>query len=178
MLAHEYHNANETLRLVYELDELAFKVLGNSKCEDLNALAMLKLLEGKAPIAAKNQSLSMTTTEEVEVDLSGLPDLIARNNKKLVLAQSANATGEKGQYLHKMGQQLGLATKLYQLKGKEAPVASKGLDWQVTALIAGSVFVLIAATVFCFVKKHRRHGGAMKVADDEPTERSLTVNEN
>jgi hypothetical protein len=40
-----------------------------------------------------------------------------------------------------MGNQLGLATKLYQLRGKSAPVASKELDFQTTALIGGSVLV-------------------------------------
>lgn len=120
---------NETLRMVYELDELAFTVLANSKCHDLDALAITKLIDGKGQIKFQNQSITFTTTEEVEVDLSGLPELIASNNKKLMKAQAANSTEDKSQYLYKMGEQIGLASKLYQISGKPAPVAPKGITW-------------------------------------------------
>jgi len=73
-----------------------------------------------------------------------------------MLAQSTNSTGEdKSQYLYKMGRQLGLATKLYQLRGKAAPVASKQTDWQTITLIGGSVLVLMIVIGLCFVKKHK-----------------------
>jgi len=36
--------------MVYELDDLSFKVLANSNCQDLDSLAMLKLIKELAPI--------------------------------------------------------------------------------------------------------------------------------
>jgi len=83
MLAHEFRNMNETLRMIYELDELAFSVLSNSKCNDLDALAMLKLMEEKTPIVHKNQTITFNSTDEVKIDLSSMPQMIAFNNKKL-----------------------------------------------------------------------------------------------
>jgi len=83
MLAYDFRNMNDTLRMIYELDDLAFSVLGNSKCHDLDALAIFKLIEGKAPIVHQNRSLSLTTTEGMKMDLSGLPEMISINNKEL-----------------------------------------------------------------------------------------------
>lgn len=96
-----------------------------------------------------------------------------------MLAQSTNSTADKSQYLYKMGNQLGLATKLYQLRGKSAPVASRELDLQTTALIGGSVLVLMIVIGLCFVKKHKKNAKQSTEADsDEVAERTLTVNEN
>lgn len=36
--------------MVFELDELTYSVLGNSKCKDLDSLAVFKLIKGKHPI--------------------------------------------------------------------------------------------------------------------------------
>jgi len=118
MIAYEFRNMNETLRMVYELDDFSFNVLANSKCKVLDSLANFKSMEGKAPINAGNMTLSMNTTEDYRVDLSSMPMFIALNNKKLTTAQATNSTEDKTKYLYTMGEQLGLATKLYAVRGK------------------------------------------------------------
>jgi len=86
MIAYEFRNMNETLRMVYELDDFSFNVLANSKCKVLDSLANFKSMEGKAPINAGNKTLSFNTTEDFHVDLSSMPSFIAFNNKKLTTA--------------------------------------------------------------------------------------------
>jgi len=114
MIAQELGNMNETLRMIKELDELTYSVLSNSSCSEVNELAFLKNIKDKYPILAINDSLSFNSTDNITIDISATPQLIAKNNKKLITEQAAaNSTEDKTQYLYRMGEQLGLATKLY-----------------------------------------------------------------
>jgi len=125
---------NDTLKMMYELDELTYSVLsGSSKCQDMDALAILHLIKGKEPILINDESLFFNSTEGVKIELASTPQMIAFNNKKLINAQATNSTEDKAKYLYKMGEQLGLATKLYQRKGAEAvtitPDTPDTSDW-------------------------------------------------
>jgi len=114
MIAQELGNMNETLRMIKELDELTYSVLSNSSCSEVNELAFLKNIKDMYPILAINDSLSFNSTDNITIDISATPQLIAKNNKKLITEQAAaNSTEDKTQYLYRMGEQLGLATKLY-----------------------------------------------------------------
>jgi hypothetical protein len=53
------------------------KILVNSTCKELDALAMLKLMEDKEPIIAVNRSLTFNTTENYSVDLSNFLTLVS-----------------------------------------------------------------------------------------------------
>jgi len=77
---------NETLKMIYELDDLVYGVLGNSGCEDMKSLAIFKLIDGKHPIQHKGDSIFFNTTEEVKIELSSTPQMIAFNNDKLATA--------------------------------------------------------------------------------------------
>jgi hypothetical protein len=51
MLAYEFKNMNETLKMMYELDVLVNSVLANSSCKDLDSIAAGKLMKGdKQPL--------------------------------------------------------------------------------------------------------------------------------
>jgi len=114
MIAQELGNMNETLRMIKELDELTYSVLSNSSCSEVNEIAFLKNIKDKYPILAINDSLSFNSTDNITIDISATPQLIAKNNKKLITEQAAaNSTEDKTQYMYRMGEQLGLATKLY-----------------------------------------------------------------
>lgn len=136
--------------MVFALDELTYSVLGNSKCKDLDSLAVFKHIEGKHPI--DSESISFNTTEDVKIELASVPEMIAFNNQKLTNLQSSNSTEDKTQYLEMMGQQLGMATKLYQIKGKNLPTTAKQNDWDTTLLIVGAGAVLFTALAVCVVR--------------------------
>lgn len=141
--------------MVFELDELTYSVLGNSKCKDLDSLAVFKLIDGKHPIEHNDASIFFNTTENVKIELSSIPEMIAFNNQKLTNLQSSNSTEDKTQYLEMMGQQLGMATKLYQVKGKDLPAAAKQNDWDTTLLIVGAGAILFSAIVVCVVRMRK-----------------------
>jgi hypothetical protein len=73
MLAYEFKNMNETLKMMYELDDLVFGVLSNSSCKELESLAIFKLIDGKHPIAHDDVSIFFNTTEEVKIELASVP---------------------------------------------------------------------------------------------------------
>jgi len=135
-LAYEFRNMDDTLKMMYELDELTYSVLSSSsKCQDMAALAILHLIKGKEPILSKDSgkdvSLFFNSTEGVKIELASVPQMISFNNKKLTDAQATNSTLDKSKYLYNMGEQLGLATKLYAKKGSDAAVTftPETSDW-------------------------------------------------
>jgi len=82
--------------------------------------------------------------------------MIAFNNQKLTNLQSSDSKEDKTQYLEMMGQQLGMATKLYQVKGKDLPAtAAKQNDWDTTLLIVGAGAILFSAIVVCVVRMRK-----------------------
>jgi hypothetical protein len=129
MLAFEFKNMNETLKMMYELDGLVNSVLANSSCKDLDAIAIFKLLKDKQPLEHSEKSIYFNSTEGVRIELGSTPQFIAFNNKKLTTAQATNSTEDKTRYLHTMGDQLGMATKLYQMKGQNVPATETNDDW-------------------------------------------------
>jgi hypothetical protein len=87
MLAYEFKNMNETLKMMYELDVLVNSVLANSTCKDLDSIAVGKLMKGdKQPLKNTDKSIFFNSTEGVTIELSSAPLFIAYNNKKLALA--------------------------------------------------------------------------------------------
>jgi hypothetical protein len=72
MLAFEFKNMNETLKMMYELDGLVNSVLANSSCKDLDAIAIFKLL--------KNQSIS-TPPKELELSSAALHNSLLSTTK-------------------------------------------------------------------------------------------------
>lgn len=102
-----------------ELDGLTMKVFANSTCKELDALAMLNLMEDKEPFLTVNQSLTFTTHENYPVDMSNFLYLVSAFNKKLVTAQVGNdLTEDRTQFTYRMGEQLGVATQLFHKRGK------------------------------------------------------------
>ena len=116
MLAQEFKNLNETLKMVYELDDLAYTVLQNSTCENLD-VTFFKLIQDKAAIQVDKESIYFNTTTDIRIELGSIPQFIAYNNKMLLNAQATNSTtADKSQSMYLMGEQLGLASKLYSIK--------------------------------------------------------------
>jgi len=104
MLASEFKNTNETLKKIFELDELVHNVFANSTCKELDSLSMFKFIKGKHPINNTDDSIYFNTTEDVKIELASTPKMIASNNRKLTIAQANNSTIDKSVYLKKMGQ--------------------------------------------------------------------------
>lgn len=176
MLAYEFKNMNETLKTMYELDDLVFSVLAKSNCKELDAVAIFKTIDGKHPIEHNDNSIFFNTTEEVKIELASTPQFIAFNNKKLITAQATNSTDDRTRYLHTMGDQLGMATKLYQIKGKAAEKETND-DWLNTVAFAVSFGVLFSAIAFCVVKDKRKNSNKLSASDiEEVDNQGLTVN--
>lgn len=155
MLAYEFQNMNETLKMMYELDEIVNSVLANSSCKDLESLAILKLMKDKQPIQNDDKSIYFNSTEGVRIELGSTPQFIAYNNKKLTTAQATKSTEDKTRYLHTMGDQLGMATKLYQIKGQNAP-AKENNDWENAVVISLTVGILLAMIAFCVISQRKK----------------------
>jgi len=77
MVASNLFEMGEALQYIKEIDELSMKILVNSTCKDLDALAMLNLMEDKEPILAVDRSLTFNTTENYPVDLSNFLTLVS-----------------------------------------------------------------------------------------------------
>jgi len=82
MLAYEFRNTNETLKMVYELDDLSYNVLANSSCDELKSLAIFKAA-GRESIQSVGDLISFNTTEGLKIDLTNTAQLISIYNKKL-----------------------------------------------------------------------------------------------
>ena len=165
MLAQEFKNMNETLKMIYELDDLAFSVLGESSCEKLD-LTFFKLLKDRAAIVIEKESIHFNTTNDIRIELGSTPQFIAYNNKMLLNAQATNSTStdDKAQSLYMMGEQMGMATKLYQIKGADAPDGETNDDWYTTLAIGGVVCLLFVIIVASCINK--RQNKAKLTADD------------
>jgi hypothetical protein len=150
MLAYEFQNMNETLKMMYDLDELVNSVLANSSCKDLDSIAIFKLMKDKENLKTGEKSIYFNSTEGVRIDLGSTPQFIAYNNKKLTTAQATKSTEDKTRYLHTMGDQLGMATKLYQMKAKTVP-ADENSDWENTVTIVVTVGILLSVIAFCVI---------------------------
>ena len=153
MLAYEFKNMNETLKMMYELDDLVFGVLSNSSCKELESLAIFSLIDGKHPIAHDDVSIFFNTTEEVKIELASVPQFMAFNNRKLTTAMATNSTEDKTQYLKTMGDQLGMATKLYEIKGKNQESKDTS-DWDNIVFLVCTVGILFSV-ILCFVISDR-----------------------
>jgi len=174
MLAQEFKNLNETLKMVYELDDLAYTVLQNSTCENLD-VTFFKLIQDKAAIQVDKESIYFNTTTDIRIELGSIPQFIAYNNKMLLNAQATNSTtADKSQSMYLMGEQLGLASKLYSIKGAEATGSEANDDWYGTMVIGGVVCVLLAIVAASCIKNRQNK---VKLNAEDLEEPSLTVND-
>jgi len=83
MLAYEFRNTNETIKMMYELDDLSYRVLTNSSCDELNSIALFKTIEDRYSLQSDDGTICFNTTEDLKIDLSSTTQLISINNKKL-----------------------------------------------------------------------------------------------
>ena len=138
-------------------------------------------MKGKAPIQTDAKSIYFNTTNGLRIELGSTPQMITYQNQKLTAAQATNdKTADRTQYLHRMGEQLGLATKLYQLKGKEAEM-EKESDWEITVAIVVSVGVLFFIIAGCIIndrnKKNNARQNATDIEEDVNQQASVALNE-
>ena len=178
MLAYDFKNMNETLKMIYELDDLIFGVMNNSSCKEIESLAIFKLIDDKHPIDHNDVSIFFNTTEEIKIELSSIPQFIAFNNRKLTTAQATNSTEDKTKFLKIMGDQLGMATKLYEIKGKNKK-SNESSNWDNTIFLVCTVGILFSTIAFCVITDRKQ-----KVADkstndieEEDNTPTLTVNQ-
>lgn len=143
MMSHEMRNANMTMQQIYEIDELTLKVLADSDCDEAQTMTAFKLLEAdKEPIAAHN--LTFKTANNVTVDLHMVPYFISRDQAAITEAYATNSTKSLSEQHYNIGKQLGMATKLFQLRGKDTPNGSKSY-WIIGAIV---LFVILAFVSF------------------------------
>jgi len=138
---------------------------------------MFKLIQGKHPINSTDDSIFFNTTEDVKINLANTPKYIASNNQKLTTAQATSSTIDKSVYLKNMGHQLGMATKLYQMKGKTLPAPAKENDWTQTVLISGGVAVLLSMIACCVIKIRNNKAAKYDEIVDIEDKQSLNINQ-
>jgi len=87
MLAYEFGNSKESLKMIYELDTLIHSVISNSSCKDMDSMGFLKLIDGKHPMLQDDRGrIYFNSTDDMELELGSTPAIMAFNNQKLINA--------------------------------------------------------------------------------------------
>ena len=73
-----------------------------------------------------------------------------------------------------MGDQIGSATKLYQLKAKSLP--TKDNDWETTAIAVSSVCLLFMVIGACVINDRKKKAVAQTREEENSNAGALTVN--
>lgn len=152
-----------------ELDGLTNKVFVNSTCNELNALAFLNQMEDKEPMLTANQTLAFTTTDNYTVDMSMFLNFVSSKHQKLSIAQATkNFTEDRTQITYRMGNQLGVATQLFQKRGKVIEKEQEPTnDSYVYVGVIASVVILSLLVACCMMHQRKKRVNKLPVGQQE-----------